>query len=164
MSKNAWSWLGTAAALAVVSLLYCFVPWEDFEPKRSFVLVVVFTVGLASAASLVIWQVRLYRSGRGRGARQLRGLATAMWVAVLFFSATYYTLALDDPGQMVGLKTRLDALYYTLSTVSTVGFGDINASGQAARAVVCLNIGFNLVVLTLAVTAIREGRHREPQH
>ena len=29
---------------------------------------------------------------------------------------------------------------------------------------VCLNIVFNLVVLTLAVTAIREGRHREQEH
>ena len=86
-----------------------------------------------------------------------------MWIAVLFFSATYYCLAVNDPGQMNGLKTRLDAVYFTMSTVSTVGFGDITASGQAARAIVCLNIVFNLVVLALAVTTIRERQHRAPQ-
>jgi hypothetical protein len=161
MSKTAWSWLGTLVALAAVSLIYAFVPWTDYEPQRSFVVALVFTVGVLSMAALVIWQVTQYRSGRGRGAEQLRGLAVAVWISVLFFSATYYILARNDPGQMDGLHTKLDALYYTMSMVSTVGFGDISAAGQAARAVVCLNLAFNLVVLTLAVTAVREGRHRQ---
>ncbi|GAA4360127.1 potassium channel family protein [Angustibacter luteus] len=154
--------MGTLAALILVSVLYAVLPWRTMQPSNGFLVAFAFTFGLIAAGALVLWQVTRYRSGRGRGAAQLRGLATAMWIAVLFFSGTYYSLAVNDPGQMSGsLHTRLDALYFTMSTVSTVGFGDITASGQAARAIVCLNIAFNLVVLALAVTTIRElHRHR----
>ncbi|WP_426565731.1 potassium channel family protein [Angustibacter sp. McL0619] len=163
MSNRAWAILGTIAVLVAVSLVYAYVPWTDYEPKSSFVVALAFAVGVVGSAGLVFWQITRYRSGRGRGAEQLRGLFTAMWIAVLFFSAVYFIMAANDPGQMSGLHTRLDAVYFTLSTASTVGFGDITASGQAARAIVCLNIVFNLVVLALAVTAIREGRHRQPE-
>jgi hypothetical protein len=161
MSNRAWATLGTVAVLVAVSLVYAYVPWTQYEPQRSLVVALTFAIGVLGSATLVFWQVSRYRSGRGRGAAQLRGLATAMWIAVLFFSAVYFILAQGDPGQMSGLHTRLDAVYFTLSTASTVGFGDITASGQAARAIVCLNIVFNLVVLALAVSAIREGRHRQ---
>jgi hypothetical protein len=48
-------------------------------------------------------------------------------------------LNLVDTEQVSGLNTRTDALYFTLVTMATVGFGDIHAEGQFARAmVICL--------------------------
>ena len=38
--------------------------------------------------------------------------------------------------QIPGLETRLDSIYFTVTTLSTVGFGDIAAHSQGARAVV----------------------------
>ena len=49
----------------------------------------------------------------------------------MIFSFTYYLLAVNDPDQIVDLHTRLDAIYFSASTVATVGFGDIHASGPA---------------------------------
>ena len=135
MSKRAWATFGTLVALVAVSLVYA-VRAVDARTSRSTASssTLASPSACSAAAALVFWQVTRYRSGQGRGAAQLRGLATAMWIAVLFFSATYFIIAADDPGQMLGLHTRLDAVYFTLSTASTVGFGDITASGQAARA------------------------------
>ncbi|MDR6863323.1 Na+/H+-dicarboxylate symporter [Phycicoccus sp. 3266] len=50
-------------------------------------------------------------------------------------------------GQMVGIRTRLDALYFTLSTTATVGYGDIHPTGQLARAVASGHILFNVLLL-----------------
>jgi len=42
-------------------------------------------------------------------------------------------------GQMSGLETKTDAIYFTVTIVATVGFGDITATGQAARALGCVS-------------------------
>jgi len=88
-------------------------------------------------------------------------LALVMW-AVAFFALVYARLA-GVPGEFVGLATRLDAFYFTFTTLATVGFGDVHATGQAARLVVTIQIAFNLVVLALAVKVLvasvrRHGR------
>ncbi|MBI5028828.1 MAG: two pore domain potassium channel family protein [Actinobacteria bacterium] len=64
----------------------------------------------------------------------------------------YFLLAVSDPGQFTGLATRLDALYLSMATVSTVGFGDVSATGQAARAVVTVQMAFNLAFVASLVS------------
>jgi voltage-gated potassium channel len=84
-------------------------------------------------------------------------VAIVIW-AIALFVLVYSRLA-GIPGEFAGLATRLDAFYFTFTTLATVGFGDVHASGQAARLVVTVQIAFNLVVLALAaqmlVTALR---------
>ena len=55
-------------------------------------------------------------------------------VLILTFAGTYVVLA-DHPGQMEGIETKIDALYFTVTTLATVGFGDIHPVGQVARVV-----------------------------
>jgi voltage-gated potassium channel len=66
---------------------------------------------------------------------------------VVTFGAAYYLLATRDPASMNGLTTKLDALYYETTILSTVGFGDITAVSQGARAVVTVNIVMNMLYL-----------------
>jgi len=56
--------------------------------------------------------------------------------------------------QIVGLDTRLDALYFTMTTLLTIGFGDIHATGQAARALVLVQMVFNVVIIATAASTI----------
>ena len=52
-------------------------------------------------------------------------------------AATYYLMAKPDPNNFNGHSlTGTDALYFTVSIFSTVGFGDINAISQATRLLV----------------------------
>jgi hypothetical protein len=86
-------------------------------------------------------------------------LALLLAMIVIGFSSVY--LALDnDAGQFSGLETRIDALYFTVTTLSTVGFGDITATGQLARVVVTIQIMFNLAFVGIAVRAFGAAARR----
>ena len=78
-------------------------------------------------------------------------LATILVVLVMSFSLSFYLLEVLSPGQFTGLVTRVDALYFTLSTMTTVGYGDVHAEGQLARTLVCGLIVFNIAVVATLV-------------
>ncbi len=73
---------------------------------------------------------------------------------VIGFSGVYYTMAVHSHHEIAGLHTKVDALYFTTTVISTVGFGDIHADGQAARVVVTINILFNLVALGTSIKLV----------
>ena len=52
------------------------------------------------------------------------------------------------------LETRTDSLYFTLQVLSTVGLGDVHAVGQTARALVTLQMAFDLVFIAAAGSVI----------
>jgi voltage-gated potassium channel len=147
----------TAAGLLVLATCgYGFFPWNRVEPGRTAVVVTTFACGVVGSAALVVWQLRAYRKvATETGTARVRGLLMAVYIAMLFFASAYYLLAAAHPEQIVGLRTRTDALYFTLTILSTVGFGDVHAAGQAARAMVSLQIGFDLLVIGLAVAAAK---------
>ena len=51
---------------------------------------------------------------------------------------------------------RLDALYFSMTTMSTVGYGDIHAQGQLARLLVTVQLVFNLVFVASLVSLIQD--------
>ena len=78
--------------------------------------------------------------------------AITMVVAMLVFGFSSVFLAINrGDGQFVGLSTKIDAVYFTITTMSTVGFGDIHASGQAARVAVSIQIIFDLSLLAMSL-------------
>ena len=76
-------------------------------------------------------------------------------MVVVFFAFGYYLLARHDPHPgRAGLHTRIDALYFAMSTMSTIGFGDVHAAGQAARVLVIAQIVFDLVFVGAAASLV----------
>lgn len=69
---------------------------------------------------------------------------------VILFATTYLAIS-EYPDQIVGLDTPLDAAYFTMTTLMTIGFGDIAAQGQTARGVVLVQMIFTVVLLTSSV-------------
>jgi hypothetical protein len=63
--------------------------------------------------------------------------------------------------------SRTDALYFTVTTFATVGFGDITARSQGARIIVILQMLADLLVLGFGVKvllgAVQTGRQRQGQ-
>ena len=78
-------------------------------------------------------------------------LALIAELLVLGFATTYYILAKQRPGEIVGLATKTDSLYFTVTVLSTVGFGDIHPVGQLARGLATLNMLANIVILAFSV-------------
>ncbi len=63
--------------------------------------------------------------------------------------------------------TRTDALYFTVTVFSTVGFGDITAKSEAARAVLIIQMLADLALLGAGIRvllgAVQHSRERRSQ-
>ena len=112
---------------------------------------------LLSVAALAGVVVAIFTEARG-AQRRLTGwhLVLALEIALVVFSFTYYVVATNNPQQFVGLSTRLDAIYFSTATAATVGFGDVHATGQLARALVTLHMVFNIVFIAAVVNLARD--------
>jgi voltage-gated potassium channel len=82
------------------------------------------------------------------------GLLTALVGGVAFFALADYTTAILGPGQFVELETKTDALYFAVATLTTVGYGDVHAAGQVARAVVIAQLVFNVAVIATGASVL----------
>jgi len=93
-----------------------------------------------------------------------QSLTSALTLMIVAFSAAYYVLGTKYPSQVPGVHTKIDGLYFSVTILSTVGFGDITATGQGARVLVTVNMIVNLVLVGLSVRVVswalsqREGK------
>jgi hypothetical protein len=91
----------------------------------------------------------------------LGGLVVGVVAGTLLCALMDFGIAVHLPGQFTGLTTRIDALYFALATLFTVGFGDITATGQFARVVLSVQMLFNVIVIaTVASYIVREAGSR----
>lgn len=105
---------------------------------------------LGATIPLAVHRVRKVLGSERPVVEAFEALVQLLAMLVTGFGAVLYALNRDGD-QMAGLDTRLDAIYFTVTTLSTVGFGDIHASSQAARAIVTIQILFNLLFVGVAV-------------
>ena len=155
-------WARLTAILGLLIAFYFLAP-ATAHPHRSDAMRIVICLAIIVLLTLaVVWQVRLQMID---SARHVDGLLIALVIAVLTFATAFYVTARLDPGQIVGLDTRLDSLYFTVTTLLTVGFGDIHAEGQLARGIVLVQMVFNVAVIATAATAIsRRIREKAIEH
>jgi voltage-gated potassium channel len=143
----------TTVVLFLLTLGYYVLPlrldWEGATPWR--LAASVCALGLL----VLVFRAQIRRS-RQQTDRYLRiqWLLTALYGLVLTFALVYAFQATSFPDQFVGITDRTDALYFSVTIVSTVGFGDIHAAGTAARLVVTLHMVFNLVYLGTALRVL----------
>ena len=101
---------------------------------------------------LIIRQVSYHLADPDRAS--LASLLTALAGGVVFLALADYITAVSDPGQFVDLETKTDALYFALATLTTVGYGDVHAVGQVARAVVAGQLVFNVAVIASGASVL----------
>jgi len=111
--------------------------------------------GLAALAWVILREVRmLVRTSLDDPAVQIDSLVLLIFVVVPLFALGYFALESADPDQFAELATKTDALYFTLSTLATVGFGDVHATGQLARGLVIVQMTFDLVFVAAVVSVL----------
>jgi len=140
------------AGLVLPAVAYFTLPLGVFRPSRPILGWSVFVVALGLLAALLLRQIGsvLAQDRVGRPGLEIPLLVA---LSLVVFAATYLALA-RDPGQFQGvLRTRTDALYFTIVTASTIGYGDITPVGQSARVVVMLQVLYNFVFIAAALTA-----------
>ncbi|MFE2656776.1 ion channel [Brevibacterium sp. NPDC059310] len=102
---------------------------------------------LATAAALSVLAFALLRLRRTDTNLPLLVLSFVLVAAT--FSAVFFVVATNNPHEFDGIDTRVDALYFTLTTMTTTGYGDIVATGQLSRILVSAVFVFDLVFLGL---------------
>ncbi|MEU0198093.1 MULTISPECIES: potassium channel family protein [unclassified Streptomyces] len=150
-------WAGAGTLVVAVGAAYFLLPLEGLGADRPWLGWPLFVLCLALVAALLLRQVRDVVLEKPHTRSGLM-IALLMCLAVLVFSSGYYALA-QQPGQFTGLRTRVDALYFTVVTLATVGYGDITPRGQEARVVTVVQILYTLVFLTAAATALTRRLH-----
>ncbi|MEU5567853.1 potassium channel family protein, partial [Micromonospora musae] len=89
-----------------------------------------------------------------REARALLWLAVTLVAGLLAFALADLVVARTWPSEFEGIQTRIDALYFALATLTTIGYGDVSAQGQIARAFVCAQMVFSVGVLASGVPVL----------
>src|SRR4051812_27692733 len=127
--------------------------------------VVVLVIGLLGVAALLGFQLmQVVRSDYPR-LRAVGVLGTTIPLFLLLFSASYYLIGQANADAFSEALTRTDALYFTVTVFSTVGFGDIAPKTEIARIVAMMQMIGDLVLIgiigRLLLNAVSAGVRRK---
>jgi voltage-gated potassium channel len=159
-----WAALRSVLIAAVLVVLYYVLPldrpWDSDTAVR-------LLIGLVVVAGVVVWGVRFIAGSRYPGVRAAEAVALVIPFFLLLFASTYFVLERNSAASFTQPLTRTDALYFTVTVFSTVGFGDITAKSEAARVVLIVQMLADLVllgtVLRVLLGAVQRGRERRSQ-
>jgi voltage-gated potassium channel len=119
--------------------------------------------GLLALIGLIVFQVRSVIKATYPAQRAVQALATSAPLFLLLFAGTYFVMGSENFSEPM---SRTDALYFTVTVFATVGFGDIVATSEAARALVTGQMVAGIVVIGIGariiVDAVKYGRDQQP--
>ena len=145
---------GVLSLVSVLAIYYA-VPVGALPSGIGIVIsVTALLAGVALLGWLTVRQVQRLARRTADEAVRLDSLVFLVVVVVPMFALGFFALNDADPDQFASLDTKTDALYFALSTLATVGFGDVHATGQLARGLVTLQIAFNLVIVATAASLL----------
>jgi voltage-gated potassium channel len=142
-----------ARSLIVAVLLfvaYYTLPMD--RPERSGLVVLV--VGLLALGLVLLWQVRAIMGSPFPRLRAFETLTIGIPLLLIVFASAYYLIGKADINSFTAPLSKTDALYFTVTVFSTVGFGDITAKTELARILVMIQMMFDLAVFGLVAKLI----------
>ncbi|WP_241386279.1 potassium channel family protein [Rhodococcus sp. CH91] len=152
----------TVTALVLFGV-YFVVPLEHVRDLSG---ALVLAAGGLAVLAVGWWQIRRILAAQYPAVQAIEALTATVSVYLLVFATVYLRMSVADPDCFTEPLSRLDALYFCLTVFSTVGFGDIAAVSEPARAVVSAQMVFNLILLALGIrllTAAVQWRRRNPR-
>lgn len=157
--RSALRILGIALGMLV---LYAVVPVPGSSGAAALIGMI---AGLVVFVVLVGWQLHTIVRAEHPVLRAVEVVVFALPMLVVIFAFTFLTISRADPQSFSEHLGRVDAMYFTVSTVSTVGLGDITPVSSGARIVVTFQMLFDLALLAglvrLVVLATRTGLRRQ---
>jgi hypothetical protein len=151
----------TAALVAIYYLL-------PLDHTSTWVAATILVIGLAALIALVGFQIRWVIRSRFPRLRGVEALATSLPLLLLVFSGAYIVMAAVSASNFGEKLTHTDALYFTVTVFTTVGFGDITAKSEGARLLVTGQMVTDLIILGIGAKiilgAVTRGRQRQPRN
>jgi hypothetical protein len=150
----------TIATIALVVAIYYLVPLDH---RADTVTGAKFAIAAIALAVIVAWQIRRIIESKRPVARAVEAIAFTVPLYILLFAATYFLLARAHTTAFGASLTRTDAMYFSTTVFTTVGFGDITAKTETARVVVTVQMMLDLVFLGLVIRLITDAAKRGRQ-
>jgi amino acid transporter len=135
----------TGAAMVV---FYFVMPFRDVSAADTLLRLV---GGILLIVVVIGWQVRSIARSKRPQLRSVEAVGLSFWLLVIVFSIVYVSLSASNPAAFSEPLTEVGGLYFTMSVLSTVGFGDISALTDAARIVVIVQMLLDLLLLGVVV-------------
>jgi voltage-gated potassium channel len=156
-----WTVLRVLVSATIFVTAYYLLPFDRAATWGAITLLV---IGLLALIVLIGFQVRAIARSPFPNLKAVEALALSLPLFLLLFASTYYVMARLSPGSFGGHLSRTDAMYFTVTVFTTVGFGDITAKTETARLVVTGQMIADLLVLGLGIRiilgAVSRGRER----
>jgi hypothetical protein len=151
-----------AVSVALVAIYYLL----PLDHASTWIAATILITGLVGLIALLIFQVRSIIRSRFPSLRAVEALGTSLPLFLLLFSATYVVMGAASTSSFGEKLTHTDALYFTVTVFTTVGFGDITAKSAGARLLVTSQMAADLVILGIGakviLSAVRRGREHQP--
>jgi hypothetical protein len=153
--------LRALGAIAVLVAIYYLLPLDH---TSTWLAATILVIGLVALIALIVFQVRWIIASRFPGLRAIEALATTLSLFLLLFSSTYVVLAAVSASNFGQKLTHTDALYFTVTTFATVGFGDITAKSEGTRLLVTAQMIIDLAIIGIGARIILGAVTRSRQH
>ncbi|MET0146446.1 MAG: potassium channel family protein [Ilumatobacteraceae bacterium] len=140
--------IGSAVLLLVAYYVIPLGSGSDVAVGAKVVLAGVLVVGL------VAWEIRAVSRSHLPQLRAIDALAVTVTVIVVAFAWAYIHLSRHDPDAFNESLGRTSSLYFTLTTLATIGYGDIHATTDVARIAVMAQMVCNVAVIGASVKLI----------
>jgi voltage-gated potassium channel len=161
------SLLRAGASVTVLVLVYYTIPLD--RPLNAATWIG-FGLGLLAFAAVIAWQVRAILASDVPRLRAVQAVAVGLPLLLLLFASTYLRISRASPDSFSEALGRTDALYFTVTVFTTVGFGDIAPRSDLARILTMIQMLTCLVVVGLVAkilldavqTAVRRRESERP--
>lgn len=144
------------AGLLTVALVLALYSWIPIPQSQESPLGMLIALVMIAVLYLVAAMWAVGRIGRSR--HPLRAGMTVLGVmvtaVVVLFALTYLTMSTHNAGAFNERLDKISALYFTMTILTTVGFGDIHAVTHPAMIAVMIQMVVSLTLITTVARVI----------
>ncbi|HUA02723.1 MAG TPA: potassium channel family protein [Solirubrobacteraceae bacterium] len=140
--------------LVSVVLLFALYGTLPIADRTSIGTLIELLVGLIIFGAVLGWQVLKIMGAEHPELRAAEALAVAVPIVLIVFAFTYLSLSHAHPGSFSEPLDHIRSVYFVITVISTVGFGDITPKTHAAMILVSFQIMLDLVLLVGIVRAV----------
>lgn len=145
-----WVLVRSGATGLGLFVAYWFLPLDAIDSLP----LLYFIGGTALFALSVVWQLRIIAVSPIPVLRAVEAIALLLPLAILVSAGAYVVMSAVNPGAFNEPLDKIDAVYFSATVLTTVGFGDIVPVASSARIAVAIQMLLNLVIVAVVVRAI----------
>lgn len=150
--------LRSAALFVLIMALYFLVPVGERSGDTSGVMRLV--LGVLVFAAVLAWQIRQIFRSTVPTLQAVEALIVAIPTFIVVYASSYASLSAVAPGSFTQPVDKVAALYFTIVTLGTVGYGDIAPVSTGARLAVSSQVMLDLVLIAFVVRLLTSAAKR----